>query len=619
MNNSAFTMEELIRSKNPFAGHHVVRPLQIWGKGFPDVPSINAHASDAVFKAVKQVYRGERQTIGITITADKGVGKSHIISRIRHRFQADGETLFIYMSKFDNLNQIKADFLKNIASSLRAFGNQDAMQWQELAAALLNDAKNWNYTPKQYIATFPSWLSKYSSQVVNRLTDTILQAKPSLQNPYVVKAVLWTLSPAHANYAIHWLSGWELTKTQAEAMDLPNPKKEDKEAEALGTVRQILDLVSHYRIPIICFDELDTKDIDEYGYTAAMVVASLAKDLYNTLRQCVLLLAMYPETWRDQVRGLPQADAVIDRLVSEQADRKPIELRYLNSDEVVAIVSQWLKEFYEENKQTPPHPLYPFNESELREFGREKPAVRAVLKWCAEHFTVSPPPPPVESAYQNELAVVEESIDSLMEDDAAIIYALWLCFSTLIGLKVEKVKIEDVVEVEAKSVDQGYINFKIVGKEKGKSVKIGVSVIQQSGGRYVGAALKRLVNYEKFDLTRGCLVRSKRISPGARVAQDCVRKLLKERGGEWVLLQSEDIKPLLAILYVRENRESYELSEDEILNFIKQKKLVIDNPLIREILSDPSGQEPDNLTDEDLPMRIPQTTPDLGKGIELNL
>ena len=625
MTGSTLTIEDLIRSKNPFAGHTVVRPLQIWGKSFPDVPSINAHASDAVFDAVAKVRRGERQTVGITITAEKGLGKSHIISRIRHRFQADGDALFVYMGKYDDLNQIKTQLLQNVTSSLRAFGSRGVMQWQELAASLINEAKNWSYTPGQYVANFPSWLSKYSSNIVERLTNLVLEVKPDIQNPYIVQAILWTLSPTHARYATHWLSGWELTQAQAETMGLPNPKKEDKETEALNTVRQILEITCDYRVPVICFDELDIPNLDIDGYTAAQVVASLAKDLYNTLKRGVLFLAMYRETWRDQVRALPQAEAVIDRLGG-----KPIDLQYLSSEDVVAIVSQWLKEFYAENQQTPPYPLYPFHENQLKELGKEKPTVRAVLKWCAENFTVpnGDTPPEigkkteeqiVESAFQNELAVVEESIESLLEDDAAIADAIYLGFCSLIGWRIEKVKIEDVVEVEARSVDQGYIDFKIMGKEKRKPVKIGVAVIQHSGGRYQGAALKRLIDYERFDLTRGCLVRSKTINPGARVAQQCVRILLTEKGGEWVLLQEQDIKPLLAILFVYQNRESYELSEEQIFDFIEQKKLAIDNPLVREILSDPSGQEPDNLTDDDLPMRIPKNVSDVADGIELNV
>ena len=174
----------------------------------------------------------------------------------------------------------------------------------------------------------------------------------------------------------------------------------------------------------------------------------------------------------------------------------------------------------------------------------------------------------------------------------------------MIGETVKGVKVEDVAAI----LDNKYINFKIACKENKKVVNIGVSVCQQSGGSSVQAALKQLLDYKKFDLTRGCLVRSKRINPNAKSAHSYLEQLLKKQGGEWVLLQSEDIKPLLAISFVYCGREGYELSEEEIFDYIKHKGIAINNPLIREILSDPSGQIPENAVDEDLPTNIPRMT-----------
>ncbi|BAY27967.1 hypothetical protein NIES2100_77940 [Calothrix sp. NIES-2100] len=611
------TIDELIRTQNPFAGHIVVRPQQIWGKSFPDVPSINAHASNAVFEAVENIRKGKRETVGITITAEKGLGKSHIISRIRHRIQVEDGTLFVYMSKYDNLNQIKYQFLQTIASSLRAFGSKKVMQWQEIAAALINEVKNWKYTPEQYISIYPSWLSKYSIKAVDNLTELVLQIKPEITNPYIIKAILWTLSTVHANYATYWLSGLELTQAQAEAMGLPNHKNDDKEAESLSMVRQILDITSHYRVPVICFDEVDIADISDTGFTAAQLIASLVKDLYNSLKRGVLLLAIYPATWNEQIRVLPQAEAVIDRLASEQSDRQPIELRHLNADDIVAVVRQWLQEFYQENQINPPHNLYPFDEVKLREMGRSKPTIRSILKWCADNFVtgVEPPlvNPSVEACFQSELVNIESSINELLEDEAEISYALWLAFNSLIGETLEGVTIEAIEKVP----NQEYIDFKIIGNQK--KVKIGVDVIQQAGGAYVTAALSKLIDYKKYHLTRGCLVRSKKINRGAVLAKTHLQKLLQKLGGEWVSLQAQDIKPLLAIALVYFNSKSYDLTEEQVIDFIKQKKLAINNPLIREIISDPSGQEPDNLTDDELPMRIPQSISDPGDNVGLNL
>lgn len=47
-------------------------------------------------------------------------------------------------------------------------------------------------------------------------------------------------------------------------------------------------------------------------------------------------------------------------------------------------------------------------------------------------------------------------------------------------------------------------------------------------------------------------------------------------------------------------RNDYELSEAEIIDFALQNRIVIDNNLIREILSDPSGEIPEDAIDEDI-------------------
>ncbi|WP_026100267.1 hypothetical protein [Fortiea contorta] len=625
MMNNPSNIDELIKNHNPFAGHIVVRPQQIWGKSFPDVPSINTHASSAVFNAISKISQGHHQTIGITITAEKGLGKSHILSRIRHRLQDKDNTLFIYMSKYDNLNKIQHEFLQNVTSSLsRAFVGRQIMQWTEIASDLLNEISRWDYTPEQYVSgVFAKVLNKYSTKIVDQLAINIQKNKHNITNPYIIKAILWTLSPNHAMYANRWLSGLEITPEQAEFMGLPNPTKEDREAEALSTVRQILDLISDYRIPVICFDELDIADVADNGFTAAQIIANLVKDLYNNLKRGVLLLAMYPQTWNEQIRALPQADAVIDRLVSEQTNKQPIELKYLNSDDIITLVQLWLQDFYQEYQQTPRHSLYPFNEAKLRELGKGKPTIRSVLKWCAENFTLTDQDKPktihpVEPHFKAAVVNVNTAINLLLEDEVAIAAALRVAFASLARetIEVEGVKVERVEKILVNKADQGYLNFRIVGNN-GK-VKIGVVVIQQSGGKFIGAALKRLIEYEKFDLTRGCLVRSKKINSGASVPQECLKILLKKRGGEWVLLQKEDIKPLLAISSIYHNCRSYELAEEQIFDFIKQKQLATNNPLIREILSAPSGKIPDNLAEDELPISIPQNNSSADY-IELNL
>ncbi len=624
MTTSEFSnIDNLIRQYNPFAGHTVVRNSQVWGKSLPDVPSINGHISDTVFEAIHKINQNSMQTVGITVFGEKGLGKTQVLSRIRHHYKQTDQVLFIYMGDYgEKLSKIKSKFLETLTSSLRAYGQYEGiMQWQEIAAHLINQAKGWNYSAEQYIQKFPDWLNRYSTKALDLLTDLIFSKQNQIiENPYIIRAILWTLSRPHAIYATYWLSGMELAERQAQDMGLPNFKTGEKEVESFKTTCQILNLVSQYKIPLICFDELDAPYVDELtGFSLVQITASLAKDLFNNIKRGLFFLAMYKSTWA-QVTSLPQAEALIHRIASYPQLGQPIFLNYLKPNDIIALVSQWLKEFYTQHQVVPPHPLYPFTEAQLIEFGKNRPTTREVLGWCASQWKKDKIDSPanldvVKPAFENELAEIKQKITDLLEDSDQLAETLAFSFERIIGKTIENVEIKSIERFKQTNC---YLHFKINGIEKGQPVKIGLAVIQQSGGRAVQAILRQLGNYQKFDLTRGCLVRSKKISPNARLAHKYLNELQDEKGGEWVRIPEEDIKPLLAIYTVYKNQESYGLKPEQIFDFIEKSELVIKNSIISEILSDPSGQTPDGLIDEDIPISIPQVTSGLDSDLTYN-
>jgi len=624
MTTSEFSnIDNLIQQYNPFAGHTVVRNSQVWGKSLPDVPSINAHVSDTVFEAIHQINQNSMQTVGITVVGEKGLGKTQVISRIRHHYKQTDQVLFIYMGDYgEKLSKIKSKFLETLTSSLRAYGQYEGiMQWQEIAAHLINQAKGWNYSAEQYIQKFPDWLNRYSTKALDLLTDLIFSKQNQIiENPYIIRAILWTLSRPHAIYATYWLSGMELAERQAQDMGLPNFKAGEKEVESFKTTCQILNLVSQYKIPLICFDELDAPYIDELtGFSLFQITASMAKDLFNNIKRGLLVLAMYESTWRN-LRSLNQAEAVIHRIASYPQLEQPISLNKLKPNDVIALVSQWLKEFYAQHQVVPPHPLYPFTEAQLIELGKLRPKTRDVLGWCASQWRKDKIDSPanldvVKPAFENELAEIKQKITDLLEDSDQLAETLAFSFERIIGKTIENVEIKSIERFKQRSC---YLHFKINGIENSQPVKIGLAVIQQSGGAIVQAILRQLGDYQKFDLTRGCLVRSKKIGSNAKLAQKYLKELQDEKGGEWVRIPEEDIKPLLAIYAVYKNQESYGLKPEQIFDFIEKSELVIKNSIISEILSDPSGQTPDGLIDEDIPISIPQVTSGLDSDLTYN-
>ncbi|MEY3333922.1 MAG: hypothetical protein RLZZ176_2225 [Cyanobacteriota bacterium] len=418
-----------INSHNPFTNAGIVKEQDVWGKGVPDVPTLNAHASNQVFKAIEFVRKSKSsqdKVTSIAITAQQGVGKTHLLSRIRHELEKVGGALFVYAggNNYTDLNFVKYQFQQTLADSLSKTGSQQVMQWQEIAAAMANEGRENPPTPAELVKRFDhaykSSLAK-NKNLMNALQKQIIRNK-SDADPYIIRAILWTLSETQAPFAIKWLSGEELAQLNADELGLPNPSKtnQDREAEALKNIQQILNLVGYYNSIIICFDEIDVKNNStEDGFPTESVIANFVKILHDTLENSdlsqgvVILTVMLPETWRDKVNSIQGGTP--DR-ISKFTQRKPIDLKPVSADYMVQLATVWLREYYSSKNLIPPHILYPFEESHLREYGKNKPTVREALRWCANNFKVEEEKLPADPFERFELAFTRESEAKIDQD-----------------------------------------------------------------------------------------------------------------------------------------------------------------------------------------------------------
>ena len=612
---SSSSIEDLnaaIQNYNPFNKPAVVTDQDVWGKGFPDLPTHNAHASDAVFEAINEVRNGLYPVTSIAFNAAIGVGKSHIISRIRHRIQDQGGALFVYMRKYGDLSLIKYQFQQVLADSLRQIGNQGVMQWQELAASMINQTSKTKRSASEIIKILPENLAK-KPRLIDSFTREILKHKPHISDPDVVKAILWTLSVDHVSYATKWLSGKDIADDIAKELGLPNSNKDIKyrEAEALDTTMQVISLISDYSPLVICFDELEGVERNEAGFKKIHVVSQLIKEVFDNLSQSslsqgvVILTMLLPGMWENDIIKVAYGGGVKDRVSAKY--KEPIDLKHLDSDSAVEITALWLNNFYKERNLSPIHRVYPFDEAKLRELGKQKPSGREILTWCRENFIVNtivntlPPDPDelVENAFNKELS---EDRGDYLDDSDLIAKSLYFAFERLTGQSIEGITIHEVSsQIKPKGKNAGSIQFKIIGKENDQEIKIGVAVVQHSHGLSVGTRLLRLTDYKTFDLTRGCLVRSRdRKIKKHWEADKLIKYLVDDLGGEWADLKEEEIKPLVALLAVYEGRETYGLTENQIFQYVSKIKIASDNTLVYEILSNPSGAIPDSDGDESI-------------------
>lgn len=591
---------EVINKNNPFDVPPIITGQDIWNGSFPDLTTLNAHASDAVFETIEQVRSGKPKVTSIAFSAEIGVGKSHLIRRIRRGLQAENKAFFIYANKYGDLNLIQYQFRQILADSFKQSNGHGVTQWQELAAAMVNQVVAKKNTALELVNKIPQALAK-NHDLIDKLTNAILNAKPKIGDPDIVRAILWTLgSAAHATFAIKWLAGKELSDAKAKELGLPNPTKEIKllEADALSAALQIISIASDYNPILVCFDELEGLEVNEAGYFKSQVVGGLVKDLFDAIEQSdvtkgvVILSVVPPAVWRDLLKtaSASEAGGQKDRFSSKYSE--PIELKYADADAVVSVVELWLQDFYQSHNLVPPNSVFPFEEEKLRSLGNERPAIRQLLKWCRDNFAISAPPPDlkelVQKDYDRELAQINEDF---LDDSDLIARALYLGFTTLKGQIIENVLVQDVTDqVRPLGQNAGAIQFKIIATDNGKEEAIGVGVIQHTHGMTVGSRMHRLTWYDKFKLTRGCMIRSEdRKIRKQWEAHNLRAKLVDELGGEYIYLVADHVKPLIAILAVYDKREIYGVSEDAILAFITDSQIAFNNLLIKDILSNPAS------------------------------
>ncbi len=627
-----------LTANNPFERPPVVREQNIWGESFPDIPSLNAKASDSLFNAVSQVRSADSELEKITslvFLSDRGVGKSHVIKRIRRRLQASSEGIFIYASadRYGNLALINSLFQQSIAESLEQQSNDGVTQWQEIAALVVADAMR-SVNPDATVLIASELVKKFDrayqskrsqgKDLVRALVRAIQKLAVQRQWPktdsYILRALVWTLSEERGSLAVKWLAGEELGAEDAADLRLPLNNRSEGEANASAptVVANLISLLNEYKTVVICFDELDTSAVDEDGRDAPYLILNLVKRLFDSVKQSsgakgvVILTSVLPDAWRQ----IKQLQISLQR-ISAYGD--PISLTYLNEETAIDLCALTLGRFYERKGLKPRNPIYPFTREEIAAFGKGRPSAREALKWFAAKLdeklkTIEPPSlsytERFEVAYQN--ALDQFDIDDL-DNNEVTASALRFCFEKIAGIEktkeqpIEGVVIKSVEDITPRSKNDGRLHFKVLGEEGGESVVVGLGVIQETHGLSVGAGFRRLLDKETFGLSRGCLVRSR-----DRKIKRCwdsfeYYQQLIAQGGEWVDLTSEEIKPLLALQYVYEHHEKFDLTVKRLDSFAFTRKLLQSNPLIKEILSRPEGHVVEEALEGDELQRLSDT------------
>lgn len=630
------TLEELktaISSYNPFSRVAVDNVNSI-RKEEPYLKSLNASIFEKVIDVIRQVKHssdGKDKVATLVITGDPGAGKTQLVKRI-HRHCVDQDiAILIYanLAKCSNSDLLHSQFVEIFVKEL-AIAERDENknfkpnQWQEIATAMINSAapSGKSYATANLVNNFDQFYARAKTKnqnIIQQLSQGIKKLYPHF-DAYTVRAVLWTLSPTYGDYAVEWLAGNSLDSETAQGMGLPNYADQDiveKNSAAFSKLLKIVSLVSDYKTLIICFDEFDDKVLD-CGETNAQLIAQFIKDLHDNLEQSnfsqgiTIISLMFESVWKDQLKNYFSSCAtalasVIDRM-STATKGEPLSLQPINGKSILELVSFWLEEFLYKPRQLKPHDsVYPFTVNKLEEVAKNRPTIRETLDWCYKEYKKIQETIVKDPKEQYQLARQQMSqldITDYLEDNDFLANTLKFGFEQLINQPLEGVtasgeKLKKVIIESVESIDNKWVKFKINGIEnESKRFTIGVTVIQNQGATSVRHGLKQLVDYSKFGLTRGCMVRSpdKKIGKST-LAYQRLEQLTTQLGGEQAPLHPEEIKPLIEIYSIYQDCQSFGLTEEQVKEFSQGE--IANNPLLQEILSDPSGKIDEYTLDSD--------------------
>ncbi|MBW4520212.1 MAG: hypothetical protein KME16_10995 [Scytolyngbya sp. HA4215-MV1] len=598
-------------SPNPFSLEHVISANEVWGDVMADLTDLNQHIDQKINQAITEVRQKFSRKIGITMKGDRGTGKSHVIHRIWKNIEREGDAFFAYLPPCKNPSRIDSHVRVNLCTDFARQNARGITQWQKFAVAIISTLKGTEFESEyqQYIdqCDEPDYLKKFILENVGKsnlesffdnLTEAILENQPELDFNFL-KAVLFTLfkNSKLAQVGLAWLKGDD--HPSIKQAGLPEYTSEQQDDRAVWVIEQICKLGEVVAKPVvICFDQVDCYEANtETGDSKAQVVAKCIDRIYFQCSNVILLCCVIPDTAREisqMQSGIP------DRVGQWTVSAKPP-----TADQMVELVKLRLAWFYRHhnlNQDNYPN-LYPFDENELRQVANEAAAARQLFKeWCAKRFAEVEIGnhnirEPIKTKKQelldiyNELLTKDDALskkdDSLNKEDelASVITST---IKMLPDRVVEGIKIEKIEKINASSAHDLHLIISGYDPNHAKKVRIGVRICETKTGLTFNAVMKRLLNYKKHKLTRGCLVRSTPIPLNWRKGKELEQQLREKQNGEVVVLKKDEIKPLVAIETIYRQSADYGFAQDELIELIKELELVAENPLIREILSAPA-------------------------------
>ncbi|MBE9228669.1 hypothetical protein IQ264_24980 [Phormidium sp. LEGE 05292] len=590
---------------NPFKKDIVIANEEVWGEVISDLTSLNEHIDQAITQVVSEVRKKYLSKVGIAVQGEKGRGKSHAIRRVWKKIEREGGALFAYIPPCSNSMKIDSHVRFYVAQSFKQQDLQGTTQWQNLAASAIATLKSTEFEEQyqDYLKKCenPDELRKYIisrigreklPDFINDLTESILENKSGIDF-YFLKAVLWLLfkNMIVAQGALSWLNGAD--DPNIKSAGLPEYSSEQKEVSAISIIQQICKLAELASLPVVIwFDQVDNNALDSNSVdSSSQIVAKCLDRIYFQCSNVILLSCLLPKDL-NEIKQL--GSGVSDRVCQQVLEAK--RATYGQMIELVKMRLNWFYQTYNLNPNDYPF-LYPLREEEIKEIADQGSSTRVLLQECGKIFDSSVIKPIIDKIGPIITDRTKEFLDTYnqlmkkklqvpINDEDKLAEIIGCAISMIPEEGVDQVIVNELEYIEEASIYDPHWIVSGYDLTHQKQVTIGIRICETMTAATFNAVMKRLLKYEDYELTRGCLVRSTPVPKSWKVGSQMLQDLVDKKGGEVIVLKKEEVKHLLVLQRIYEQAEDYGFDEDEVIELAKKLQLVANNRLIREILSE---------------------------------
>ncbi len=359
----------LLTSINPFR-NTIVRDA--W-EPIIDVESINKHVSDYILEMIQNVKETKETEITL-VEGEPGIGKSHLLARIRQYSETTKNFLFISIPPISDVQNLFLHIYREIFVSLRKKWNTESYTPLEfmlssiMASSILHALEKKRSSvvlPEKSIKFLITKLQKdplsvykilakndENSRELRNITENLVNEYLNDEYPDIdftfMKILYLTLESDKKFLALRWLQGDELSQEDLEKLGIEHTISDEN--MAFRVLRTVTQLSPHPFL--LCFDQLESL----YARTGDPQILNSFFDtlvrIHDHTKNCAILLMVQSATW-DQIKNQIQQSA-LDRITENLSLLTP------TTEELLLIVEKRLEPLWEKCPHGPPFKTYPF-------------------------------------------------------------------------------------------------------------------------------------------------------------------------------------------------------------------------------------------------------------------